>query len=296
MTQELPQVAVPEAWKSALDTWHMPDAQAVLAAFLDPRHPVHTLATDNGVTSVARFTEDLHTALAGPSHAAVVTYPDDASPTVAAMLVGEVLGGVRHDAALPLVGPIEVDAESSASRSNTGDRIAFVAGGQPNYTNPNPWHTDAGPWRLPCRWTVLGANHCDPAYADAPTDIVPLDDILAAWTEDPVHLKVLRETEVNWRQIFDGIGELRAPVLGERVFRWLKLLLPGEFADEDSAIGKACAAFDRHLGTITRPYQGYLSRGLLVQDNHQSIHRGPPIDRPSLRRILKVKVGGLPEN
>lgn len=295
MARELPQLAIPDGWKSAVESWSFADADAVLAAYLDPAHPLHALAADDSAPGVSAFTGQLHAALEGPAPAVSVSYPDGASVTAAAVLVGEALGGVRRTARLPLVGPVEVDAPSAAARSNAQDRIAFAAGRQPDYTNLNPWHTDAGPWATPCRWTVLGANYCDPAYADAPTDVVPLRDLLDSWTEDPGHLRVLRETGVDWRQMFDGIGPLYAPVLDEQAFRWLKLALPQEFAAEGTDIHRALTAFDRHLGTISDPYQGYLSRGLIVQDNHQAIHRGPPVAEPELRRILKIKIGGVPE-
>jgi hypothetical protein len=293
MAPELTQVSIPDGWKPALDQWSFPDADAVVAAYLDPSHPVHTVAVDSNAPGVSAFLTELNTALAGPAPGVGVSYPDGASATVVATLVGEALGGIDNSARLPLVGPVEVDAPSAASRSNSQERIAFVAGRQPDYTNPNPWHTDAGPWAVPCRWTVLGANFCDPAYADAPTDLVPLKDLLDTWTEDPRHLRTLRETDVDWRQVFDGIEPLRAPVLGGSVFRWLKFLLPQELEAADTPIHEALLAFDRHLESIDNPYQGYLSQGLVVQNNHQSIHRGPPIAEPELRRILKIKVGGV---
>lgn len=292
MTRELPQLSIPDGWKSALDQWDLPDADAVLAAYLDPAHPLHTVAVDRHAPGVSAFLEQLSAALAGVEPAVGISYPDGASPTVVATLVGEALGGVDDSARLPLVGPIEVDAPSAASRSNSQERIAFVAGRQPDYANPNPWHTDAGPWAVPCRWTVLGANHCAAAYADAPTDLVPVREILDNWTGDRRHLRVLRDTEVDWRQVFDGIEPLRAPVLGGSVFRWLKFLLPAEFEATGTPVHDALVAFDQHLDAIDDPYQGYLSRGLVVQNNHQSIHRGPPITEPELRRILKIKVGG----
>ena len=296
MTSEIPILDAPKPWKSALGEWDLPDADAVLAAYLDEAHPVHRLAVDDTIDEIADFGHRLRDALSSPSRSAVVHYPEDASPTVAAVLVGEVLGGIGRAIPAPIFGPVEVDAPSSGPRSNIFEQVDYVAGKEPDYrATPSPWHTDSVLWRTPARWAVLGCNHCDPAYADAPTEVVPLHRLLATWQDDPVHLDILRTTAVDWRQDFNGLGELRAPVLGSTVLRWLSIALPDEFAHPDSPIGRACVAFDRHLNQVENAFKAYLATGLLVVDNHRAIHRGPVVEQGHLRRILKVKIGGLPE-
>jgi hypothetical protein len=295
MIPEIPVVRVPEAWLDALGQWQVPDAETMAAAYFDPSDPVHALAADRHATGVAAFADQLHEALEGPSRSAVVSCPAGASTIVAAMLVGEVLGGVRTSAKPPLVGPIEVDAVSGGARSTAAEEIEFRTGMRPDYDQFAPWHTDCGPWHETCRWTVLGATYCHATYADLPTDIEPLWRVLATWSEDPAHLEVLRATAVDWRQIFEGIGALRATVLEADRVRWLAMLLPRELEDQHSPIGRACAAFERHLATVDRPCRAYLAEGLLVIDNQRVLHRGPQVAQPGLRRILKVKIGGLPE-
>jgi hypothetical protein len=296
MTSRIPVVSAPMVWTQAMAEWTMPDAEAVSAAYFDSAHPLHRLAVDSSADGVAEFADQLGRGLAGPSRSVIVTYPAGSSPTVAAALVGEVLGGVQHTAKLPLVGPIEVNADSSGTRSNSNRQIEYAAGKRPDYHGMSPWHTDCSPWRVPARWTVLGANSCDPIYADAPTEVVPLHRLLDAWSEDPALLAVLRETEVDWRQIFDGIGRLLAPVLEPSKVRWLSIALADVLSDPDSLLGKACIAFDNQLDSFEDPFLAYISEGLLVIDNHQVLHRGPVIEHGHLRRILKIKIGGLPEN
>src|SRR6201999_2794583 len=107
MARELPQLSIPDGWKLALDQWSLPDADAVLAAYTDPAHPVHTTAVDKNAPGVSAFLAELHAALAGPEPGVGISYPDGASATVVATLVGEALGGIDNSARLPLVGPVE---------------------------------------------------------------------------------------------------------------------------------------------------------------------------------------------
>jgi hypothetical protein len=294
MTREIPAIDLPQDWREALTSWDLPSEAAVLAAFLDDCHPVHQLAAPESGPAAARFAGDLLTALAAPGRSAAVCYPADAPVTTAALLVGRALGEIRETCDPPLVGPVEVDVASTALRSSSEQQIR-LADGQPIRIDNSPWHTDASPWRVPARWTVLGMSFCDPRYADAPTDIAPAWYVTETWRGDRAHLTVLRETDVDWRQAFGGIGSMMAPVLGPSVTRWLAYLLMAELAD-DGAAGRACRAFDEHLTGLAPLYRPVVRPGLLlITDNHQVIHRGPAIDQPRLRRISKIKVGGVPE-
>jgi hypothetical protein len=295
MVSSVPDLEIPGIWEPVLAQWDLAGADAMLSAFRNDRHPVHQVASPLTVPEVARFVGDVHAALAGPARSVMIAYPERAPVTTAMLLVGQSLGGICQTCEFPLIGPVETDIPSTAIRNNSQEQFRDTGHAVPSGLD-SPWHTDCQPWQVPAPWTVLGMNFCDPAYADAPTDIEPVWHIRESWTDDPAYLDVLRTQDLNWRQLLPQLSPVPGPVLGSPVTRWLPYVTPAELADDTTALGRACRALDRYLKTCQPLYQPVLRPGrLLLIDNHRMIHRGPVVAEPQLRRISKVKIGGVPD-
>jgi hypothetical protein len=119
---------------------------------------------------------------------------------------------------------------------------------------------------------------------------------LCAFIASTVHETLLNTHQVDWRQVYQGAMEpLYHPVFGaESVNRWLPLGSANEFADPGD-VGAAFHSLNKHIESSTHWYESEILPGrLLVFDNQLTIHRGPDVAEPTRRRLLKLKLGGLP--
>ena len=266
---KIPELSVPATWADAAGDVDVATAEDLLAALLAPAHPARRLAL-----TATGFADRLRIALAGDAGSAVVAFPDGMSVHLAALLVAEVLGGARVNH-VPLVGPVH-------EVNSTSDKEA--------------WHTDASPWLVPNRWTLLGSVSCAPRWAQAPTCVLPFTRALADWPERAHHLRVLTSHQANWRQTFDGAGENLVPaIVPDAVHRWIRLAVPAEFAD-DGPVGAAYRSFDAWLASVPSWYEAVVRPGsLLIIDNHRVLHHGPAVEDPDERVVLRVKPGGVPD-
>jgi hypothetical protein len=263
-------IVVPDSWPTDSRDWRISSSDDLTDALFDPCHPAREIAG-----AATDFADQLFAALLGPARCAVVSYPPQLPVRNVALLVGEVLGGARLDSPMPIAGPM-AEVESSNGKEN--------------------WHVDSTPWLVPNRWSILGTVHCEPAYVDALTHTRPFVDVLATWPDRNRYLDVLSTHLVDWRATHSGIGEVLAPVLplGGPI-RWMPFLVGKQLADQ-GIVGSAFRSLRAHIDSTTTGHATAVGHAkLLVFDNHRVIHRGPEIDRPTGRVLLRLKVGGFPD-
>ncbi|AHH98607.1 hypothetical protein [Kutzneria albida] len=268
----IPELSIPSEWSRVLNAWpRMSIPDDVVEGVTRARASGLVLSA----AATGTFLADLRMALTGPSKSVVVTYeaPDLVAPVVS--LIGAVLGDVAYLADKTLGGPASV----------------VPTGGIDRYEQA--WHTDSTPWDIPNRWSVLGLLREDPVLERRATAILPWYLVAEQLHADDELPATLRSHLFSWREQYDGLPELHAPILGSTP-RWFRPALAALIDDPERRVA-ACVAVDLELSRATTWYEAEVSSGrVLVFDNHAVLHRGPAVQKSSIRTLLRLKVNGMP--
>ncbi len=210
-------------------------------------------------------------------HAVLVTgvVPEDAA--AASVVIGSLLGNLDY-----------------APSPTLGGAISEVVSA-PEVPQDQAWHTDSTPWIVPNRWTVLGMLEPDQGIGDSATAILPWDLVFSGWPEAAPVAHELEGLAFEWRAKFPLLESLRAPIFGS-LRRWFRPCLETCLSNPSTGGFAALSALDRRLQTV----QGFAEATIrastvLVLDNSRVVHRGPQVRRTSSRRLIRVKVAGVPE-
>jgi hypothetical protein len=268
-------LTLPGEWFADPQDWTgLADATA-LAALRTEHYPAHRAVRATPPDTAAGFDLALRTALG--SGYAVLAYPGPASPVRAAVCLASWLG---------LTG--------SGLSTQIGGHVSVVESGIGHGDNQD-WHTDSTPWQVPNRWTVLAHLGAAGATAFPPTGILPLAEVTAALAAtDPGALVTLRSTPVRWRANFAALPDLGAPVLDQVQPRWVRPVVAEQLTDHGPDLVRAAGLLESVLARTDSAEAVVRPGRLLVLDNQAVLHRSPRLDHTCGRRLLRIKVGGLP--
>lgn len=269
-------IELPGAWFEEHEDWSG-----------DPQQDVSNALQENGTAlrSVARSSPEAsrsleqglkETLFAEQKHV-VLSYPPHVSAVRAATCVASWLG-----------------LRAEALSEDIGGHVSVVTSGV-GHRHDQAWHTDSTPWSVPNRWTVLGSlSNAAGAFAPA-TGVLPLARVAVALAANaPQSLVRLRSTPLEWRANFAGFTSLPAPILDAVFPRWVRPIVQEQLTDETDHMSEAVSNFEAVLNEVTSEAPVVAPGQILVFDNHAALHRGPHLDESSGRRLIRIKVGGVP--
>jgi hypothetical protein len=270
----IPDLLLPDEWAPVFDAWPKGPSSELVANIGRAREAglvAELTRVDPG------FTDALRDSLAGRARCVTVSLRDpDWTPAVVSAL-GVLLGEVDYAGSAVLGGAVR----------------EVPTGGTNRYEQT--WHSDSVQWTVPNHWTVLGMHTEDPDLRDCGTGILPWDDVLDAWTDDEKLLDDLRRHDIPWRIWQPEMPAVAAPIRGT-VSRWFKPLMEKVAEDGSHPATRAILALDAALDATNQWREAVVTPNqVLIFDNHQALHRGPHVPKPSIRTLLRLKVSGQPE-
>lgn len=269
-------IELPVSWFDDDEEWAEEPRQAVIEA-LGPRGASIRDISRTTPAEASVLEQGIRESLLGDQRHVVLTYPSHIRAERAAATVAKWLGA-RHEAV----------------SNEIGGHITVVNSGV-GHRHDQAWHTDSTPWVAPNRWTVLGSLSPAAGITAPATGILPLARVAVALAEKaPQSLIRLRYLSLEWRANFTNYTSLPSPILDAVFPRWVHPIVHEQLTPEDADLAEAVEDFEDALNSVQHETPVVTTGQIVVFDNHAALHRGPHLEETSGRKLIRIKVGGVP--